>query len=275
MLGYVPFPTVTAEPYQLTLAPYSFLWLELQTPSSDAKTLPEPQLVPVADTTGTEAPLVDFATAGWSGLLTASGLAQIESALPAWLSRQRWFGAKSRRIQSARVRQWADLSVVESDIKDLVPGERSEAAPGPPAIFFVEVSYFDGEPDTYQLPLAISTGNQADAVTSERPDSILTTLTSVSGVAVLHDAAAREDFRRMELMMIERNASVPLTSMLLSGWTQGSQISEIEVDRPGASSLDEKSTAKARANHSTNSLPVQPLPLYAQPGASRIRAASR
>ena len=29
MLGYVPFPTITAAPYMLSLAPYSFLWLEL------------------------------------------------------------------------------------------------------------------------------------------------------------------------------------------------------------------------------------------------------
>jgi maltose alpha-D-glucosyltransferase/alpha-amylase len=33
MLGYVPFPTITAAPYVLTLSPYSFLWLELQPPS--------------------------------------------------------------------------------------------------------------------------------------------------------------------------------------------------------------------------------------------------
>jgi maltose alpha-D-glucosyltransferase/alpha-amylase len=33
MLGYVPFPTITEAPYVLTLAPYSFLWLELQPPS--------------------------------------------------------------------------------------------------------------------------------------------------------------------------------------------------------------------------------------------------
>jgi maltose alpha-D-glucosyltransferase/alpha-amylase len=30
MVGYVPFPTITEAPYVLTLAPYSFLWLELQ-----------------------------------------------------------------------------------------------------------------------------------------------------------------------------------------------------------------------------------------------------
>ena len=30
MLGYVEFPAVDRNPYRLTLAPYSFLWLELQ-----------------------------------------------------------------------------------------------------------------------------------------------------------------------------------------------------------------------------------------------------
>jgi len=34
MLGYVPFPPITTEPYPLTLAPYSFFWLELQPPAS-------------------------------------------------------------------------------------------------------------------------------------------------------------------------------------------------------------------------------------------------
>ena len=30
MLGYVPFPPITEQPYPLTLTPYSFFWLELQ-----------------------------------------------------------------------------------------------------------------------------------------------------------------------------------------------------------------------------------------------------
>ena len=38
MLGYVDFPPIERQPYRLTLAPYSFLWLELQqrTPPSEA-----------------------------------------------------------------------------------------------------------------------------------------------------------------------------------------------------------------------------------------------
>jgi maltose alpha-D-glucosyltransferase/alpha-amylase len=30
MLGYVPFPPITEQPYAITLTPYSFFWLELQ-----------------------------------------------------------------------------------------------------------------------------------------------------------------------------------------------------------------------------------------------------
>ena len=37
MLGYVEFPPVGAEYYPLTLGPYDFLWLELQTPAANAE----------------------------------------------------------------------------------------------------------------------------------------------------------------------------------------------------------------------------------------------
>jgi maltose alpha-D-glucosyltransferase/alpha-amylase len=36
MLGYVPFPRITDLPYALTLAPYSFFWLELQSATPEA-----------------------------------------------------------------------------------------------------------------------------------------------------------------------------------------------------------------------------------------------
>lgn len=37
MLGYVPFPAITDQPYPLTLAPYTFFWLELQPSSAPAR----------------------------------------------------------------------------------------------------------------------------------------------------------------------------------------------------------------------------------------------
>ena len=120
MLGYVPFPTITDTPYQLTLAPYSFIWLELQAAPAESRFVPgfEPQLVGIEDTAGEDSSALDLAAAGWAGLLAGAELTQLETSLPAWLSRQRWFGAKSRRIQSARILDWIDLSKATVDEKD-------------------------------------------------------------------------------------------------------------------------------------------------------------
>jgi maltose alpha-D-glucosyltransferase/alpha-amylase len=182
------------------------------------------------------------------------------------MARQRWFGAKSRRIQSVRILHWADLSAAQPPIQDHKPVESPEAALSSPAIFFVEVSYFDGAPDTYQLPLAISTGNRADAVTAEHPDSILTALTSSSGVAVLHDATALEDFRRSELMLLEKNASIPLTSMLVSKSTRGQRTPEDKGAEVSPSSTGKAVTEAAESGSPENKLPAKPLPLHVQPG---------
>jgi maltose alpha-D-glucosyltransferase/alpha-amylase len=262
MLGYVPFPTITKSAYQLTIAPYSFLWLELQTPTAPHET-PAPKLAAAEEPAVSELPVVDLVTAGWSGLLVGSGIAQIEAALSAWLPRQRWFGAKSRRIQGVRVLQWAGLSIASG--KSSIFGETQAALAAPPALFFVEVTYFDGTPDIYQLPLAISTGDEADGVSSNSPEAVLTTLTSSSGVAILHDAVAREDFRQHALALIERSESMPLTSLLNPG-SASAAITPPDGDT-GAVHARPKSRSGLHARSSAvPALPVAPVPLDKQPG---------
>src|SRR4026209_371865 len=64
MLGHVSFPQITSAPYPLTLAPYSFLWLELQ---------PAPEAVEVSSVQSTESTLeltIDSAGNPWRDLLT-------------------------------------------------------------------------------------------------------------------------------------------------------------------------------------------------------------
>ena len=197
MLGYVSFPPIDNTPYAITLAPYSFFWLELQ-PSPE---YPEP---PVVDT---EKAALDLVTASaenqWRDLLAGPGLNLIQQLLPDYLVRQRWFGAKSRTISSVRVLDWVEL-----------PGI-------PAALTFLEISYSDtpeqtatARPDVYQLPLALSTGADADAIRSSAPNSILASLSTASGPAVLHDATAREDFRQALLSLIESSTSLTASTAL-------------------------------------------------------------
>ncbi len=184
MLGYVPFPQITAQPYPLTLAPYSFLWLELQ---------PAPE-VPEAPTVAEEESTLNLITGSWRDILAAPGLSLLQELLPAYLLRQRWFGAKSRTISSVRILDWVELPNI------------------PAAIVFLEITYAEGAADTYQLPLALTTGPDADAIRASAPASILASLTTAKGPAILHDATAREDVRQALLALIESNSTLTATS---------------------------------------------------------------
>ncbi len=222
MLGYVPFPAITKAPYALSLAPYSFLWLELQPAGSKPEPLADgySESEPAAEDFVEEAGVApEVLGKGWPGLLATHCLHSIESALPAWLPRQRWFGAKAHIIQSARVLDWVELP--PSAAAALTAPDPATAAAFPPALFFVEVTYADGAPDVYQLPLAISAGAEAEEIQSSSPHSVLATLAFPMGPAILHDATASEEFRHAALEVFSRNVKLALLSPHANGGEAG------------------------------------------------------
>jgi maltose alpha-D-glucosyltransferase/alpha-amylase len=146
-------------------------------------------------------------------LLAGSGLNFIQERLPEYLVRQRWFGAKSRTIASVRVLDWVELPGAPAAVardsgvvlsEGSAPAAGVEAPAGPcAAIVFIQIAYAEGEPDVYQLLLSLTTGTAADAVRANAPASILCSLTTASGPAILHDGSAREDVRQAMLSLIE------------------------------------------------------------------------
>ena len=210
MLGYVQFPPIDKTPYALTLAPYSFLWLELQ---------PAP-LVSETPTVETPEATLNLVTASWNDLLAGPGLTLIQELLPNYLLRQRWFGAKSRSISTVRILDWVELPNMAA------------------AIVFVEISYASADPgadvapDIYQLPLALSTYDESEFVRNQNPTSVLATLTTSNGPAVLHDATAREDVRQALLTLIETEstltASTPSSTQKTAILSEGGAAAEVE-----------------------------------------------
>ena len=188
MLGYVNFPPITAAPYPLTIAPYSFLWLELQ-PAARKLEAPAPSSNLKEDGMG-----LNLLGSGWDGLLMGAGLDLIETALPAYLPRQRWFGAKSRTIESVRVVDHVRLPTADA------------------ALLFLEIAYAGGLHDTYQLPMAFAKGPEAESLMASSPGAILATLNTPDGMAVLHDAVVTEDFRQALLSLMETGTALPLAS---------------------------------------------------------------
>ncbi|MFZ1941787.1 MAG: maltose alpha-D-glucosyltransferase, partial [Terracidiphilus sp.] len=160
MLGYVRFPAVTREPYSLTLAPYSFIWLELQVPSAIEDMPPDIELETQAPVHEDDAAVQPIFANGWTQFIAGGGAAILEPALVDWLPRKRWFGAKTHKIESVRIRNWVELATDAKPAASANDASDPEAIPC--AIFFFDVTYFNGSPDVYQIPLAVSTGAALD-----------------------------------------------------------------------------------------------------------------
>jgi maltose alpha-D-glucosyltransferase / alpha-amylase len=199
MLGYVAFPTITETPYALTLAPYAFLWLELQPMRVKSVELGPEE----SEEAATKARAEVLMTAGWGQWLAAGGTATLEAALKQWLPDQRWFGAKARVIRSVKLLHWAELTA---------HAEAGEFAAGnvPAVLLHVEVEYGDGTREVYQTPLALSTDGHAEKIATEKPRTIVAELETGSGRALLHDATAREDVRQALLTTIARGVTLQL-----------------------------------------------------------------
>ncbi len=197
MLGYVSFPPIDHTPYAITLTPYSFFWLELQ----HAPEMPE---VPFVET---EEAALDLMTGSWDDILTGPGLGLLQQLFPEYLARQRWFGAKSRTISSVRVLNWVELPNLPAALVALEITYASEqpANGAAPAQTNAATSTYA---DTYQLPLAFTSGAEASAIRANAPGSILASLTTASGPGILHDATAREDVRQALLSMIQSGSTL-------------------------------------------------------------------
>ena len=127
LFGPTHFPRIGHLPYFITLGPYGYFWFRLQPDEREEELAASP--VPTLQTTGS-----------WDAALDEPTKGALERALPRFLIRQRWFGAKGRRIVGVSI---ADTIRIRDADPDGMQG----------LFALVEVSFADGEPATYALPL--------------------------------------------------------------------------------------------------------------------------
>src|SRR5438067_762899 len=135
LLGRSVFPPIGELPYLLTLQGYSFYWFELLPTAAEAGSL--------------RAAPPEFLTLvmphGWSDLFRQHNLPQLEGdAVPAFLPRQRWFGAKDQKVKAASVLARRDI------IRPPEDGQATETF----MAGVVEAQLARGERQRYFLPLA-------------------------------------------------------------------------------------------------------------------------
>ncbi len=170
LFGPTAFPRIGELPYFLTLGPYGCYWFAL---TRDEETAAE------------EAPSVPTLSVRgeWPTVLDRRRKRQLEQVLPAFLQRQRWFGAKGKAIASAEIASTVPLG-------------------GAGALAFVTVSYAEGEPDVYVLPLAV---RGADGNGWPPPEgSVIADLDTPDGHLLLFDGVWEPSVAEALLAMFDR-----------------------------------------------------------------------
>jgi maltose alpha-D-glucosyltransferase / alpha-amylase len=181
MLGYVEFPKIRGTAYPLTVGPYGFLWLELQS---------SPEPIPVVDETG-EPELEVTGPTDWMSVLEGNGRRELEeSLLQTYVARQRWFGGKSRTISCVRIEDWAVFNQGNS------------------ALVQAEIQYAEGGCDNYLITLGLLFGKPAEVLREESPNAVIARVNSMEGEGVLHEAIFNDSASEALLALIAAGGEI-------------------------------------------------------------------
>ncbi len=164
--GRSAFPPIGPSPYLLTLPGHAFYWFLLDpTPPNDPawRVQSAPEFVTLV--------LPD----GWRSLLGRHNRRQLESeVLPAFLAKQRWFGAKERKIERVTVAAAADLDGA--------------------FLTMVEVAIAGGSRQFYSLPLALRWEAPDNDVLAPLVPATLARARRARAEGAIYDAAADPRF---------------------------------------------------------------------------------
>ena len=181
VFGRSEFPPIGALPYFLTLGPHTFYWFTLEAAVAD-----EPVSL-------TEAELPTLTVSGkWQAVFENKTAIQLQRILPAHLQGRRWFAGKARRI-------------LATEILDTVAMNRQDSQS---YIVLARVDYREGDPDTYQLPLAFATGTRVRELIDYHRNAVVAQLrvrnTDGELDGVLYDATLDSGFCEKLLDIITR-----------------------------------------------------------------------
>ncbi|MEJ1239503.1 maltose alpha-D-glucosyltransferase [Chryseolinea sp. T2] len=174
------FPSVHAEnSYFLSLSAYECMWFLMK-----KKT----------EMTEKKEQLVEITVSDWASLGTRDNAEILENIiLPGYLMARRWFGGKSRVMEAIRIVRKAN---VPTDFRSI-------------AILFLEVSYQEGLPEYYQLPVAFADDNESIKFMEHCPQSIIAKLKVGATEGILYDAVFGSVYQNAILNNIADNKKIP------------------------------------------------------------------
>ncbi|CAN5617198.1 maltose alpha-D-glucosyltransferase [soil metagenome] len=197
MFGGVEFPPIGELPYFVTLGPHAFYWFSIE---------PSPEHGgpgPAWAQPGASLPRLSV-SGRWAELLRA-GRGPLAELLPTYLRHRRWYGGKTRRIRAAHFTEALPLAVSAS-------GEQA-------FLTLVQVDYAEGDPDTYVLPLALATDEEADHLLRELPYAVLAAVEAKGVRGLIVDGSALPEVTSALLDTMGRRRRVRGRSGELVAWS--------------------------------------------------------
>ena len=173
LFGRSEFPPIGEGSYSITLGTYGFYWFSIEPQRADSRRacpLPAESVAPPLTLAVREERV--FQRDGWHHL---------ERVLPRYLAGRRWFRGKARSINAV-------------EVKDVVPMSMEGSAA---RLVLAEVSYGEGEPETYVVPLAVARAEGIDRILAEYPHAVVARIRPRGGDEIeglLFDALVDEGF---------------------------------------------------------------------------------
>ncbi|MBI2877252.1 MAG: maltose alpha-D-glucosyltransferase [Candidatus Tectomicrobia bacterium] len=178
------FPPIKESPYMMTLGAYDCFLFLLQPEEEGIHLVSRERGIPMLSLRG-----------DWKDALGNEVKKRLEGTLAGYLRGCRWFGGKARAIRQIRM------------VDDLLMAKDDAAS----HLLLLEVSYTEGLPELYLLPLSLACRESALQVTGELPQSVIARLRlGVNGEeeGILYDALYDKTFREGLLGMIARKRRI-------------------------------------------------------------------
>ena len=131
----------------------------------------------------------------WKDIVQAQILEKLEAiVLPDYLMKIKWFGSKGKGIENIRVLNYAPMAVADN------------------SAFFVlfEVSYRNGLPEMYQIPVAFGKDHFADEVKNNCPQAVLARIKIADDEGVLYDAIYGRELQNAIIRSMANNHNILL-----------------------------------------------------------------
>ncbi len=184
--GYTPvevfshnkFPTIGENPYLFTMSPHGYYWFLLEKEE---------------DHRHDESPAPSLKIKDWKALFQSRNKGKVETkVLQPYIEASSWFEGKSRIIQSVDI--IGNIKVPTTEISC--------------SLLTVEVSYNDGLPEVYQIPLAFVSETKEEAVKNIPKKGMLAYMELNGDSGILFDAVYHQEFAEVLFKNIRKNKKI-------------------------------------------------------------------